>query len=209
MAGSASALSIGSSFAGNRGVVTANRVSGKSALVMEDFGFLKGSGIGFEDLWGSNPAISEALLEKELNSQGLRFKMNRTAKEAEEVGPIGPDINIGPIQLRSPRVASIWEAMGFTATSNNEARQKVKIEAALKAAQDPEGKRSKYLAKYGYPRLVGTGGIFYADQLSTDFKPMGGFGMGKSGVMFPVPDVVREGTYGGEAGWGKKKMGKK
>ena len=33
--------------------------------------------------------------------------------------------------------------------------------------------------------------------------------MGKSGVMFPVPDVVRDGTYGGEAGWGKKKMGKK
>ena len=32
---------------------------------------------------------------------------------------------------------------------------------------------------------------------------------GKSGVMFPVPDVVKEGTYGGSAGWGAKKDGKK
>ena len=34
---------------------------------------------------------------------------------------------------------------------------------------------------------------------------MGGFGMGKSGVMFPVPDVVNAGTYGGSKGWGMKK----
>jgi len=40
-------------------------------------------------------------------------------------------------------------------------------------------KCTRYLAKYGYPRLVGTKGIFYADQLSTDKQPMGGFGMGK------------------------------
>jgi len=39
------------------------------------------------------------------------------------------------------------------------------------------------LTKYGYPRLVGTKGIFYADQLSSDKEPMGGFGMGKSGVI--------------------------
>lgn len=63
-------------------------------------------------------------------------------------------------------VTSIWEALGFTATSNNEARQQAKMEAAAQAAVDKEGKRMKYLAKYGYPRLVGTSGIFYADQVS-------------------------------------------
>ncbi len=34
---------------------------------------------------------------------------------------------------------------------------------------------------------------------------MGGFGMGKSGVVWGVPDVVKSGTYGGSAGWGGKK----
>jgi len=33
---------------------------------------------------------------------------------------------------------------------------------------------------------------------------MGGFGMYKSGVMWPVPEVVEEGTYGGKKGWGGK-----
>ena len=37
-----------------------------------------------------------------------------------------------------------------------------------------------------------------------DKKPMGGFGMGKSGVIWGVPKVVEEGTYGGVAGWGGK-----
>ena len=41
-------------------------------------------------------------------------------------------------------------------------------------------------------------------QLSTDKKPMGGFGMGKSGVMWPVPEVVERGIYSGDAGWGGK-----
>merc|ERR1711988_1842334 len=78
------------------------------------------------------------------------------AKEAEGL-QLGFDF--GP--LKAPRVESIWEALGFTATSNNEARQALKMEASNNAAKDPEGKRTKYLAKYGYPRLVGTKGIFY------------------------------------------------
>ena len=53
-------------------------------------------------------------------------------------------------------------------------------------------------------QAVGTKGMFYADQLSTDTKPMGGFGTGKSGVMWPVPEVVERGTYSGDAGWGGK-----
>ena len=31
--------------------------------------------------------------------------------------------------------------------------------------------------------------------------------MGKSGVMFPVPEVVKRDTYGGAKGWGMKKKG--
>merc|ERR1712032_1551111 len=60
-----------------------------------------------------------------------------------------------------------------------------------KGVKGGEGKtiRGKWLDKYGYPRLVGSGGIFYADQLSTDKEPMGGFNMGKSGSIWPVPKV--------------------
>lgn len=184
------------------------RSSARSALVMEDFGLMKGSKLGFEELWGGNPVISEAATEVELNKVGLRYRMNRNKEEADEIGPLGFDIELGPIKLRAPRVASIWEALGFTATSNNEARQAAKMAASENASKDPLGKRTEYLGKYGYPRLVGTKGIFYADQLSSDKKPMGGFGMKKSGVMWPVPPVVEEGAYGGSAGWGGKKKGK-
>tara|TARA_B100000482_G_C12555187_1_gene277805 strand:+ start:122 stop:772 length:651 start_codon:yes stop_codon:yes gene_type:complete len=163
-----------------------------SKITMEDFGFLKNTGIGFDDLWKDNPVISERALEKELNKQGIRFKMNRTEKECEEIGSLWRDIKIGPITLKGPRVLTIWEAFGFTATSNNEARQKCKLEAQANASEDPRGLRAKHLGKYGYPRLVGTNGIFYADQLSTDTEKMGGFGMNKSGVIWPVPEIVSE-----------------
>jgi hypothetical protein len=191
-------------------------------MKMEDFGFMKGSGLGFEDLWGDNEAISEVGLERRLNQDGLRFKMNRTPEEAEEVGPLlglpGFTVNlplIGQTYLGPPKVASIWEAIGFTATSNNEARQAEKRKAIEKARSAKVGVRGnegaegrkKWLDKYGYPRLVGTGGIFYADQLSTDKEPMGGFNMGKSGKIWPVPEIVESGTYGGVAGWGMKKNG--
>eukprot|EP00567_Pseudictyota_dubia_P011646 CAMPEP_0197449758 /NCGR_PEP_ID=MMETSP1175-20131217/22831_1 /TAXON_ID=1003142 /ORGANISM="Triceratium dubium, Strain CCMP147" /LENGTH=247 /DNA_ID=CAMNT_0042981983 /DNA_START=17 /DNA_END=760 /DNA_ORIENTATION=- len=191
-----------------------------ASMKMEDFGLFKGTGIGFEDIWEDNAAISEVGLEKTLNKDGLRFKMNRTPEEAEEVGPLlglpGFTVNlplIGETYLGPPKVASIWEAIGFTATSNNEARQQEKMKAIEKARTATKGVgggselRQKWLDKYGYPRLVGSGGIFYADQLSTDKEPMGGFNMGKSGVIWPVPDVVKNGTYGGGKGWGMKKSG--
>ena len=182
-----------SSFMGSqtKRIVNSRIRNGHSTLRMEDFGIMKNTGIGFEDLWGNNPVISERALGKELNKEELRYRMNRTEKECEEVGSLGEDIKIGPIVLKSPRVATLWEAMGFTATSNNIARQKCKLEARIKAKADPKGIRSKYLGKYGYPRLVGTNGIFYADQLSTDVEPMDGFGMGKSGVIWSVPDNVK------------------
>lgn len=188
-----------------------------------DFGFLKGTGIGFGDLWDGEPVISEAALEKELNKDGLRFRMNRTPEEADAVGRLGNlpgfTVNlplIGETYLGPPKVESIWEAMGFTATSNNEARQKEKLKAIEKARGATKGVlngpggvevRKKWLDKYGYPRLVGSGGIFYADQLSSDKEPMGGFNMGKSGQIWPVPDVVKSGHYGGAKGWGMKKKG--
>lgn len=193
-----------------------------SSIKMEDFGLLKGTSFSFDALWGDNESISEVGLEKNLNKEGLRYKMNRTEKEADEVGRLmdlpGFEVSlplIGKTYLGPPKVASIWEALGFTATSNNEARQAVKLQAIEKARTATKGVkggagaeiRSKWLDKYGYPRLVGSGGIFYADQLSTDKQPMGGFNMGKSGRMWPIPEIVEKGAYGGEKGWGMKKNG--
>ncbi|GFH48814.1 hypothetical protein CTEN210_05290 [Chaetoceros tenuissimus] len=191
-------------------------------LKMEDFGFFKNTGIGFEDLWDGNEVISEVGLENALNKDGLRYRLNRTKQEADEVGRLaglpGLTVNlplIGETYLGPPKVESIWEALGFTATSNNEARQQEKLKAIAKAREAKLGVRGgpgaeirkKWLDKYGYPRLVGSGGIFYADQLSSDKEPMGGFNMGKSGQMWPVPDVVKNGNYGGAKGWGMKKTG--
>lgn len=193
-----------------------------SSMKMEDFGIFKNTGIGFDDIWDGQEVISEVGLENRLNEDGLRYRLNRTQKEADEVGRLaglpGITVNlplIGETYLGPPKVASVWEALGFTATSNNEARQAEKIKAiekardATKGVKGGKGKeiRSEWLDKYGYPRLVGSGGIFYADQLSTDKQPMGGFNMGKSGRMWPVPEVVEQGAYGGEKGWGMKKKG--
>mmetsp|Transcript_19084 Transcript_19084/g.39259 ORF Transcript_19084/g.39259 Transcript_19084/m.39259 type:complete len:257 (-) Transcript_19084:276-1046(-) len=216
---------------GQKQVVTKgpSRVNGNT-MKMEDFGFLKGTGIGFDDLWGGEEVISEAALERRLNKDGLRFRMNRTPAERAEVGRLGglPGVTvnlpiIGETYLGPPEVGSIWEALGFTATSNNAARQAEKKAAVQKCMTSKSGvdenqtmfgpggggaeQRKKWLDKYGYPRLVGTGGIFYADQLSTDAEPSGGFNMGKSGSIWPVPDVVKEGQYGGSMGWGMKKKG--
>jgi hypothetical protein len=187
-----------------------------------DFGFMKGTKFDFDKEWQGVEVISETALEKRLNKDGIRFRMNRTDKEADAVGPMynlpGFTVNlplIGETYLGPPKVASIWEAIGFTATSNNKARQLEKIKAIEAARNSKKGVlngpgkeiRAEWLKKYGYPRLVGSGGIFYADQLSTDEVPMGGFNMGKSGSIWPVPEVVKKGQYSGEKGWGMKKKG--
>lgn len=185
---------------------------------------MKGTKLGFDDTWEGCEVISEVGMENRLNKDGLRYKMNRTKQEADAVGELGggslPGITlnlpiIGETFIGPPKVESVWEALGFTATSNNEARQKEKLKAIDAARTSTKGVlggpgasiRGEWLEKYGYPRLVGSGGIFYADQLSTDKTPMGGFNMGKSGTIWPVPDVVKKGTYGGEKGWGMKKKG--
>jgi len=200
------------------------------AFTFLDFGLLDGTGIGFEDLWGGEEVISEAALEKRLNKDGLRFRMNRTPEERAEVGRLldlpGITVNlplIGETYLGPPEVGSVWEAIGFTATSNNAARMAEKKKAVKKCMESKTGvdenqtmfgpggggaeQRAVWLKKYGYPRLVGTGGIFYSDQLSTDDTASGGFNMGKSGSIWPVPKVVKDGQYGGSMGWGMKKKG--
>merc|ERR1719384_1396526 len=207
---------------GTKTIPTSSSRKVGASMKMEDFGLFKGTALGFDDIWGGNEVISEVGVENKLNSAGLRYRLNKTKKEADEVGRMydlpGITVNlpiIGETFLGPPKVANIWEALGFTATSNNEARQKEKMKAIEKARGAKKGVkggpgaeiRSKWLDKYGYPRLVGSGGIFYADQLSTDKQPMGGFNMGKSGQIWPVPDVVKAGNYGGAAGWGMKKKG--
>jgi len=227
-AGSASAYSVNRSTLrslGQRSVGSAAQTRARTNdIKMEDFGLLKGTGIGFDDAWtgAGSECISEVGLENALNKEGLRYRLNKTPEEAAQCEPLlglpGFTVNlplIGETYLGPPRVESIWEAIGFTATSNNEARQKEKIKAIEKAMKAKEGVRggegatlrAKWLEKYGYPRLVGSGGIFYADQLSTDKEAMGGFNMGKSGSIWPVPENVRKGQYGGAKGWGMKKNG--
>jgi len=191
---------------------------------MEDFGLFKGTSLDYSALWGDNEVISEVGIENRLNQDGLRYRLNRTAKEAEEVGTMydlpGITVNlpiIGETYIGPPKVASIWEALGFTATSNNDARQQEKLKAIAKAKVATKGVlngpgaeiRAKWLEKYGYPRLVGSGGIFYADQLSSDKEPMGGFNMGKSGRIWPIPENIEAGAYGGAKGWGMKKSGER
>ena len=202
--------------------ILSNSIKSIKYINATDFGFLKGTKFSFDDTWSGIEVISETALERRLNKDGLRFRMNRTPKEADEVGPLynlpGFTVNlpiIGETYLGPPKVGSIWEALGFTATSNNEARQNEKLKAIENARNSKKGVlngpgskiRGEWLEKYGYPRLVGSGGIFYADQLSTDKVPMGGFNMGKSGQIWPTPPIVKEGMYGGIKGWGMKKKG--
>ena len=191
------------------------RRSHSASIKMEDFGLFKGTSLDYGALWDNEEVISEVGLENRLNKDGLRYRLNRTQKEADEVGRMydlpGFEVSlplIGKTYLGPPKVASIWEALGFTATSNNEARQQEKMKAIEKAKVATKGVlngpgaeiRKEWLDKYGYPRLVGSGGIFYADQLSTDKEPMGGFNMGKSGRIWPIPESVEKGAYGGAKG---------
>ena len=57
-----------------------------SSMKMEDFGLFKNTGLGFEDIWDGQEVISEVGLENRLNQDGLRYRLNRTQKEADEVG---------------------------------------------------------------------------------------------------------------------------
>merc|ERR1712154_637313 len=135
---------------GTKSIPTTSSRRVGASMKMEDFGFLKNSGIGFGDLWDGNEVISEVGIEKSLNKDGLRYRLNRTQQEADEVGRLmdlpGFNVNlplIGETYLGPPKVASIWEALGFTATSNNEARQQEKLKAIAKAREAKVGVKGK------------------------------------------------------------------
>merc|ERR1719236_172710 len=136
---------------------SAPRRTTTASLKMEDFGLLKGTVFDY----------------------GLRFKMNKTAKEREGLKLFGgllpefevniPILNVD-LKVAAPEVESIWEAIGFTATSNNAARVAEKQKAVAKEKKNAE-KFGDILAywkeKYGYSKYY-PGSWFYYDQLSTD-----------------------------------------
>ena len=161
-----------------------------ASLKMEDFGLLKGTPFDFGREWTKDgmteqqkgsieECMSEATMEKYMNDNGLRFKMNKTAKEREGLklfGGLLPEFEINvpflnvDLKVAALEVESIWEAIGFTATSNNAAR----VAEKQKAVQKEAASNAKYAdilgywkEKYGYSKYV-PGSWFYYDQLSTD-----------------------------------------
>mmetsp|Transcript_25622 Transcript_25622/g.78824 ORF Transcript_25622/g.78824 Transcript_25622/m.78824 type:complete len:206 (-) Transcript_25622:161-778(-) len=169
------------------------RQATRAVVKMEDFGLLKGTKFSFGEEWKGQEVLSEVAVEKYMNSKGLRYKMNKTDKERAglkllDFKPIQfsiPFINVN-VDIAPPQVESIWEALGFTATSNNAARQAEK-KRAIKAELEAEEKYKDLLTfwkdKYGYQKYV-PGTWFYADQLSTDdeeLKSTSGFRMRKGG----------------------------
>mmetsp|Transcript_17831 Transcript_17831/g.67688 ORF Transcript_17831/g.67688 Transcript_17831/m.67688 type:complete len:160 (-) Transcript_17831:130-609(-) len=130
----------------------------RSVKVNEDFGLF-----GFEKEWKDSSAVlSEAELEKLLNKDGLRYRMNRTEKESEGLADIGPTLKLGPLELKPPKVESIWEALGFTATGTNEASLKAKEEwkkglknNTYKFARFSKEEKDEWRQKYGYDRAYG------------------------------------------------------
>mmetsp|Transcript_7558 Transcript_7558/g.22412 ORF Transcript_7558/g.22412 Transcript_7558/m.22412 type:complete len:248 (+) Transcript_7558:62-805(+) len=158
-------------------------------LTMEDFGLLKGTQFDFGKGWtkegqrgpGSlEDCMSEATMETYMNKNGLRYKMNKTDKEREGLKLFGgllpeisfnvPGLNVD-VNVAAPQVESIWEAMGFTATSNNARRVEEKMKAVEKEKKNAEGKYADIVGywkeKYGYSKYY-PGSWFYYDQLSTD-----------------------------------------
>merc|ERR1719191_476452 len=173
MKGTVVALALGATAlttSSNRLPSAPRRTPTTASLKMEDFGLLKGT---VED------CMSEATMEKYMNDNGLRFKMNKTAKEREGLKLFGgllpefevniPILNVD-LKVAAPEVESIWEAIGFTATSNNAARVAEKQKAVAKEKKNAE-KFGDILAywkeKYGYSKYY-PGSWFYYDQLSTD-----------------------------------------
>merc|ERR1719282_1239159 len=164
---------------------TAPRRTASSRIAMEDFGLLKGTAFDFGKEWTRadgkiEDCLSEATMETYMNKNGLRYKMNKTDKEREGLKLFGgllpeisfnvPGLNVD-VNIKAPEVESLWEAMGFTATSNNARRVEEKLKAVKK---EEDYKNTKYKdivnywkEKYGYTKYY-PGSWFYYDQLSTD-----------------------------------------
>ena len=73
-----------------------------------DFGMFKGTKLSFDDTWAGNEVISEAALEKRLNKDGLRYKMNRTDKEADAVGPL---YDLPAFTVNLPLIGEIYSGL--------------------------------------------------------------------------------------------------
>lgn len=190
------------------------RTAPASRIAMEDFGLLKGTQFDFGKEWtkegASGPGsiedcLSEATMETYMNKNGLRYKMNKTDKEREGLKLFGgllpevrftvPGINVD-VNIVAPQVESIWEALGFAATSNNARRVEEKMKAVAKEKSKKEGEYKTLVDywsdKYGYTKYY-PGSWFYYDQLSTDpeesgrgaigtpIRKMSGFRMRKGG----------------------------
>ena len=146
---------------------------------MEDFGLLKGTVFDFGKEWTRESdgkiedCLSEATMETYMNKNGLRYKMNKTDKEREGLKLFGgllpeisfnvPGLNVD-VNIKAPEVESLWEAMGFTATSNNARRVEEKMKAVKK---ESDYKNTKYKdivdywkEKYGYTKYY-PGSWFY------------------------------------------------
>jgi hypothetical protein len=163
----------------------------RRVVVYEDFGLLKGTPFDYGKEWskeGAGPGgagtniedcLTEATMETYMNKNGLRYKMNKTAEEREGLklfGGLLPEIKFNvpflnvDVNIAAPQVESIWEAIGFTATSNNARRveEKQKAVAKEKANAEKWGTILQYWKeKYGYSKYY-PGSWFYYDQLSTD-----------------------------------------
>jgi len=163
----------------------------RRVVVYEDFGLLKNTPFDYGKEWskeGAGPGgaganiedcLTEATMETYMNKNGLRYKMNKTAEEREGLklfGGLLPEIRFNvpflnvDVNIAAPEVESIWEAIGFTATSNNARRVEEKQKAVAKEAANAEkwGTILQYWKeKYGYSKYY-PGSWFYYDQLSTD-----------------------------------------
>jgi hypothetical protein len=163
----------------------------RRVVVYEDFGLLKGTPFDYGKEWskeGAGPGgagtniedcLTEATMETYMNKNGLRYKMNKTAEEREGLklfGGLLPEIKFNvpflnvDVNIAAPEVESIWEAIGFTATSNNARRVEEKQKAVAKEAANAEkwGTILQYWKeKYGYSKYY-PGSWFYYDQLSSD-----------------------------------------
>merc|ERR1719362_1791204 len=158
------------------------RTASSSRIAMEDFGLLKGTVFDFGKEWTRSDGkiedcLSEATMETYINKNGLRYKMNKTDKEREGLklfGGLLPEISVmipginAELNVKAPQVESIWEAMGFTATSNNARRVEEKLKAVEKEKKNAEGKYADIVGywkeKYGYSKYY-PGSWFYYDQL--------------------------------------------
>merc|ERR1719263_2453530 len=135
-------------------------VSGR--IGMEDFGLLKGTPFDFGKEWTKDDGSNK--IDKE--RAGLKLFGGLLPEISFNVPGLNVDVNI-----KAPEVESIWEAIGFTATSNNARRVEEKMKAVAKDDNNKNGKYKDILQywkeKYGYSKYY-PGSWFYYDQLSTD-----------------------------------------